>query len=521
MVDQKNVNILWVDDEIDLLKAHVLYLKEKGFSVQTATNGQDALDMVSNSHFDLIFLDENMPGLSGLEVLNQLKNIRPEVPVVMITKSEEEDIMDQAIGSKISDYLIKPVNPNQILLTIKKHIDQYRLVAEKTTSNYQTEFGKIGLKINDSYSYSDWVEVYKQLVHWEIELEDTKGEMDEVLKMQKTEANHAFTKFVKKNYINWINSEDEDSPMLSNQMMRDVVLPMINNGDKVVMLVIDNFRYDQWLMIKQEVLKDYRVEEEKIYCSILPTATQYARNSLFSGLMPAQIKELYPQYWLDDQDEGSKNQFEEQLVGTFFDRFRKSIKYSYQKINNLETGKQLIDNYSQILKDDLSVVVFNFVDMLSHARTESKMIKELAYDESAYRSLSKSWFLHSVMNELLNKLESEDVKVLITTDHGTIRVKNPIKIIGDRNTTTNLRYKQGKNLNYNPKEVFEAKKPEELMLPKPNVSTSYVFATNEDFLAYPNNYNHYVSYYKDTFQHGGISLEEMLIPYVILAPKGS
>ncbi len=521
MVDQKNVNILWVDDEIDLLKAHVLYLQEKGFSVQTATNGQDALDMVKDSHFDLIFLDENMPGLSGLEVLNQLKNIRPEVPVVMITKSEEEDIMDQAIGSKISDYLIKPVNPNQILLTIKKHVDQHRLVAEKTTSNYQTEFGKIGIKINDSYSFEDWVEVYKQLVHWEIELENTKGEMDEVLKMQKTEANHAFSKFVKKNYVNWINGEDDDSPMLSNQMMRDVVLPMIENGEKVVMLVIDNFRYDQWLMIKQELLKDFRLDEEKIYSSILPTATQYARNSLFSGLMPSQIKELYPQYWLDDHEDGSKNQFEAELIGTFFDRFRKKIQYSYQKINNLDTGKQLIDNYSQLTNDDLSVVVFNFVDMLSHARTESKMIKELAYDESAYRSLSKSWFQHSVMNELLNKLESEKVKVLITTDHGTIRVKNPIKIVGDKNTTTNLRYKQGKNLAYKAKDVFEAKKPEEFMLPKPNVSTSYVFATNEDFLAYPNNYNHYVSYYKDTFQHGGVSLEEMLIPYVILSPKGN
>ncbi len=521
MVDQKKVNILWVDDEIDLLKAHVFYLKEKGFFVETATNGQDALDMVKNSHFDLIFLDENMPGLSGLEVLNQLKNIRQEVPVVMITKSEEEDIMDQAIGSKISDYLIKPVNPNQILLTIKKHIDQHRLVAEKTTSNYQTEFGKIGIKINDSYSFEDWVEVYKQLVHWEVELENTKGEMDEVLKMQKTEANHAFSKFVKKNYVNWINGEDDDSPMLSNQMMRDVVLPMIEKGEKVVMLVIDNFRYDQWLMIKQELLKDYRLEEEKIYSSILPTATQYARNSLFSGLMPSQIKDLYPQYWLDDHEDGSKNQFESELIGTFFDRFRKKIKYSYQKINNLDTGKQLIDNYSQLMNDDLSVVVFNFVDMLSHARTESKMIKELAYDESAYRSLSKSWFLHSVMNELLNKLEAEKIKVLITTDHGTIRVKNPIKIVGDKNTTTNLRYKQGKNLAYNTKEVFEANKPEDFMLPKPNVSTSYVFATNEDFLAYPNNYNHYVSYYKDTFQHGGVSLEEMLIPYVILSPKGN
>jgi CheY-like chemotaxis protein len=521
MMDMKKVNILWVDDEIDLLKAHVLYLKEKGFSVHTATNGQDALLMVEEQHFDLIFLDENMPGLSGLDVLSQLKSTMPGVPVVMITKSEEEDIMDQAIGSKISDYLIKPVNPTQILLTIKKHVDQRRLVAEKTTSNYQTEFGKIGLRINDSYSFKDWVEIYKQLVHWEIELEDTKGEMDEVLKMQKTEANHAFVKFVKKNYCDWIGHEDEDTPLMSHHIMKQLVLPLLNKDEKVVMLVIDNFRFDQWLMIKQEVLKNYRLEEENLYSSILPTATQFARNSLFSGLMPAQIKKLYPQFWMDEQDEGSKNQFEEQLIGTFFDRFRKKVNYSYQKINDIDSGKQLIDNFSQLLNDDLSVVVFNFVDMLSHARTESKMIKELAYDESAYRSLSKAWFMHSVMNELLTRFESENVKVIITTDHGTIRVKNPIKVVGDRNTTTNLRYKQGKNLAYKAKEVFEVKRPEDIQLPKVNVSTSYVFAVNEDFLAYPNNYNHYVSYYKDTFQHGGISMEEMLIPYVVLSPKNN
>ena len=361
--------------------------------------------------------------------------------------------------------------------------------------------------------------MYKQLTHWEIELEETKGEMDEVLKMQKTDANYAFAKFVKRNYVDWLNDADEDAPTMSHQLMKEVTLPLLDNGEKVVMLVIDNFRFDQWLMIKQDVLKSYRLDKEDIYCSILPTATQYARNSLFSGLMPEQIKKMFPQYWLDEHEEGSKNQFEEELIGTFFERFRKNYSYGYHKVNNMESGKQLMDNYSGLLRNDFSAVVFNFVDMLSHARTESKMIKELAYDESAYRSLSKSWFLHSVMKELLDKLENENVKVIITTDHGTIRVKNALKVVGDRNTNTNLRYKQGKNLNYNEKEVFAVTKPEEILLPKVNVSTSYIFASNEDFLAYPNNYNHYVSYYKDTFQHGGVSMEEMLIPYVMLTPK--
>lgn len=521
MVEAKNVRILWVDDEIELLKSHIFYLKEKGFNVDTATNGQDALDMVEEIPFDIVFLDENMPGLSGLEVLNQLKNILPTVPVVMITKSEEEDIMDQAIGSRIADYLIKPVNPTQILLTIKKHVDQRRLVAEKTTHSYQSEFGKIGLKINESYNFNDWADVYKQLINWEIELEETKGEMDEVLKMQKTEANHAFTKFVKKNYHDWIQNADDDAPLMSHQVMKTKILPMLEKGEKVVMLVIDNFRYDQWVTIRQNISESYRVDSEEIYSSILPTATQYARNSLFSGLMPAQIKKLYPQYWLDENEEGSKNQFEDELVGTFFERFRKSYSHHYHKVTNADSGKALIDNYNKMIENDLSVVVFNFVDMLSHARTESKMIKELASDESAYRSLSKSWFSHSVMNLLLDKLEDENVKVVITTDHGTIRVKNPVKVVGDKNISLNLRYKQGKNLNYKAKEVFEITKPEEVMLPKSNVSTSYVFTCNDDFFAYPNNYNHYVSYYKDTFQHGGVSMEEMLIPYAVLSPKNN
>ncbi len=519
MVDGLKVKILWVDDEIEILKAHIIYLEEKGFEVDTATNGQDALDMVQENHYDLVFLDENMPGLSGLEVLSRLKNITSSVPVVMITKSEEEDIMDQAIGSRIADYLIKPVHPKQILLTIKKHTDQHRLVAQKTTHDYQTEFGKIGLKINESNHFNDWADIYKQLVNWEVELEETKGEMDEVLKMQKTEANHAFIKFVKKNYIDWLQDASDDAPLMSHQVMKERILPMLDNGEKVFLLVIDNFRYDQWITIRKHISKKYRLHSEEIYSSILPTATQYARNALFAGLMPELIKSHFPQYWLDEHEEGSKNQFEEELVGTFFQRFRKDYSYGYHKVSNAESGKALIDQYAQMLEKDLSVVVFNFVDMLSHARTESKMIKELANDESAYRSLSNSWFLHSVMKELLDRLEEENVKVVITTDHGTIKVKNPIKIVGDKNTSTNLRYKQGKNLNYNAKEVFEITKPEEIFLPKTNVSTRYVFAVNEDFLAYPNNYNHYVSYYKDTFQHGGISLEEMLIPLVVLSPK--
>ncbi len=511
----KKIKILWVDDEIEMLKAHLIYLREKGFEVETATNGHDALELIESSFYDLVFLDENMPGLSGLQTLTRIKEIRPEWPVVMITKSEEENIMEEAIGRKIADYLIKPVNPTQILLSIKKNIDKRRLVTETTTSTYQSEFGRISLKINDSFSFEDWVDVYKKLSYWELELEEGEGTMDEVLLMQKTEANHAFTKFIKKNYLGWI--EDEDSaPLMSHMMMKNKILPLLDKGEKVVFIVIDNFRYDQWEVLKRDMAEDYIAEDETIYSSILPTATQYARNALFSGLMPAQIKKMFPEYWLDEDEEGSKNQYENELLGTFLQRYRKPYSHVYRKIVDNDSGKKMLEQLPELLKNDLIAVVFNFVDMLSHARTEVKMIKELAANEAAYRSLAQSWYNHSALKELLLKLKNEDVKVVITTDHGTIRVQNPIKVIGDKNISLNLRYKQGKNLNYNPKEVFVIKDPDKAMLPKPNLSTTYIFATYNDFFAYPNNYNYYVSYYKDTFQHGGISLEEMLIPFIVL-----
>lgn len=516
MEEVKKIKILWIDDEIEHLRSHIIFLEEKGFDVEVASNGNDALDILEEKRFDLVFLDENMPGLSGLETLSRMKALRPSMPVVMITKSEEEDIMDQAIGSKISDYLIKPVKPNQILSTIKRHIDRERLVSQKATSDYQAEFSDLGFRMNDRLSIDEWKDVYKKLVYWELELQSTNSPMDEVLKMQKSEANQLFARTVRDNYEHWL--ADEEGPLMSHQVFKNSVLPMLDKGQKVVFIVIDNFRLDQWETIRHEIRPFFEVRSNDIYCSILPTATQYARNALFSGLLPAQIQEFYPEYWTGEDDEGSRNQYEEELIGTFLRRLRRSFSYSYHKISDPESGRKLVDNYAQLKNNDLSVLVFNFVDMLSHARTEMKMIRELASDESAYRSLTRSWFIHSPLFDLLKKLSEEKVKVVLTSDHGSIRVQHPVKVVGDRNTNTNLRFKQGKNLAYKAKDVFEVKKPENVFLPRVNISTSYIFAKGDDFFAYPNNYNYYANYYKDTFQHGGISLEEMLVPFVELVP---
>jgi len=515
----KKIRILWTDDEIDLLRAHILFLEEKGYEVLTASNADDALKIIKEKDLDLLFLDENMPGKGGLDILPEIKSLAPEVPVVMITKSEEENIMEEAIGAQIDDYLIKPVNPKQILLTIKKLMDQKKLVSEKTISSYQTEFGNIGVLINQAVSLEDWTDIYKKLVYWELELEKSEvSGMNEVLKMQNVEANQEFSKFIKKNYADWM-SGSIDKPLMSPDMFDQKIFPLLDEGSKVVFLLIDNLRWDQWRTISPS-LQDYFVtEKEELYCSILPTATQYARNAIFSGLMPAEIYKQYPKWWLHDDDPGSKNQFEKELLGKLLTRTGRDLSFHYEKISNPDAGKKFLDQLNNHLNNSLIAVVYNFVDMLSHARTESNMIKELAADEKAYRSLTLSWFQNSHLFDVLKFLSNKKIKVVLTTDHGTIKVQRALKVIGDRQTSANLRYKTGKNLDYSPGEVFEIQDPEKAGLTKANVSSRYIFAGNDDFFAYPNNYNHYVKYYKDTFQHGGISIQEMLIPLIVLTPR--
>lgn len=514
------INILWVDDEIDLLKPHILFLEQKQYKVTTCKSGTEALEVIDDTNFDIVFLDENMPGLTGLETLNEIKEKRANLPVVMITKSEEENIMEEAIGNKIADYLIKPVNPNQILLSLKKNLDHSRLVSEKTTSNYQQEFRKIAMDLSMVNSYEEWADLYQKLIYWELQLEDIEDVgMAEILESQKNEANLQFGKFIEKNYPDWFD-KDADAPTMSHTLFKEKVVPELSDNQPTLFIVIDNLRYDQWKAFEPFVNNYYKKVSEAPFYSILPTATQYARNAIFSGLMPSEMEKQYPQYWKNDTDDGGKNLHEEDFLQTQLKRLGlQNLKTEYHKITNLKSGKKLVENFKSLKNNDLTVIVYNFVDMLSHSKTEMEVVKELASNDKAYRSLTVSWFKNSPLLEMIQQAQQMGFKLILTTDHGTINVKNPSKVIGDRDTSLNLRYKTGRSLTYEDKDVLVAKDPKAIHLPTITMSSSFIFAKGDLFLAYPNNFNHYVSYYRNTYQHGGVSLEEMIIPFVVLNPK--
>ena len=514
------IKILWADDEIDLLKPHIIFLEQKGYEVVTVKSGNEALDELALQNFDIVFLDENMPGLTGLETINRIKKEYATIPLVMITKSEEEHIMENAIGTNINDYLIKPVNPHQILHCLKKHTENQRIFSEKSTSDYQQQFRSISMRLMDRMNSAEWISMYKELTYWDMELgKNNDPNIKEILHSQIAEANNLFCKFITQNYVDWLNNQGNEKVSMSHTILKDKVFPAISKDQPTYLILIDNLRYDQWKIIQPSLSEYFHIEKEDLYYSILPTATQFARNALFAGLMPSEIAKKYPQYWVNENEEGNKNDHEHQLLDEYLKRYGINIKHSYSKVLNADFARRIYENLPNTLQTPLNVLIYNFVDMFSHAHTDVDIVRELANDEASYRSVTLSWFEHSPLLDVLKYLASKKAKVFISTDHGSIRIQNPVKILGDRDTSTNLRYKVGKNLNFSSKDIFSVSNPQDIYLPKLNVSSKYVFASSYDFFVYPNNYNYHVNYYKDTFQHGGISMEEVLIPFITLTAK--
>ncbi len=513
--------ILWVDDEIESLQSQILFLQNKGYEVSDLTNGFDAIDFIKENPVDVVLLDETMPGITGLETLSKIKEVNSQIPVVLITKNETENLMDDAIGSQITDYLIKPVNPNQVLLSLKKIIDNKRLVAEKTTTAYQQQFRNLFMALNSNPDYNEWMDIYKKLVYWELEMEKSDSpEMLEVLITQKNEANTEFFKFISKNYTKWVDPKIPDGPIMSHTLIKYKVLPHLEKGVPTFFILLDNLRFDQWKAIQPIFAESFRIHEEETFYSILPTATQYSRNALFAGMMPLEIDKNFRQQWKNDDEEGGKNLHEEEFIRAQLKRLTKNdIKFNYTKVVNYQAGQELVNNIHNLLTNDLNVIVYNFVDMLSHARTEMEVLKELASDEISYRSVTRSWFEHSPLHQALKKIADKKINIILATDHGSVRVKSPTKVIGDKQTTTNLRYKHGRNLNYEQRDVLAFRDPLEAGLPVPTVNSSYIFAKEDVYLCYPNNYNYYANYYKNTFQHGGVSMEEMIIPVIRMSSK--
>lgn len=517
------VKVMWVDDEIDILEAHKIFLEMKGYKVITFSNGYDAVDYLVENPTDIVLLDESMPGMSGLETLSRVKEIHPHLPIVLVTKNETETLMEEAIGAQIADYLIKPVNPSQVLLCLKKLLDNKRLVAEKTTADYYQQFRSMLDGLEGEPDHQTWAKIYRQLIFWELEME--KSESDDLLDVhqsQKRDANASFFKYVSRHYASWLSSVDLNPPIQSHTLFRKKVLPHVIKGKPLVWLIVDNLRLDQWKAIEPLLNDFFRIQEEDDCYSILPTATHYCRNAMFAGETPLEIEKRFPDKWKKDDDEDGKNLHESFFFAEQLKKLgRDNLSFNYQKITSNAEAIKLTDSAHNLLDHELSVVVYNFVDMMSHARTEMDVLKELAADERAYRSLTKTWFSHSPLFQTLKKIAQKECTLILCTDHGSIQVKHPVKVTADKQTTSNLRYKNGKNLDYDPREVLAYRDPQLVGLPKTSIHSSFIFAGEQDYFCYPNNFNHYVALYKNTFQHGGVSMEEMIVPVVRMSSRNS
>lgn len=512
--------ILWVDDEIEQLRPHIILLGERGYQVETASNGEDAVDMAADGGYDLILLDQVMPGADGLSTLERIREVAPSVPVVMVTKSEEEELMEEAIGKRVTDFLTKPVNPSQVLSACKKIIEGKSIVEKKLPQDYVAQSNQLRSLLFAGPHWRDWIEIHRILSEWDLELDRHKeAGLDQAQRDQRREFNLEFGKYIETWYPRWL--RDEDPPPLSVDLVANYLYPLLASRRQVFFIVVDCMRLDQWLSI-EPLLTDYFELKRDYYYSIIPTATPYSRNAIFSGLFPSEIAQFYPGLWSEGADEErSRNRYEKELLDNQLRKMGLKFKLEpkYVKVVKASEGEELVQKVASFAQIPLVSLVVNFLDLLTHGRSESELLKELAPDESAFRSVMRSWFEHSTLFEILRFLSKRDFVVVLTTDHGSILGTRGTRAYGKRDTSTNLRYKYGDNLNCDPKEAILIRDPTEYKLPKLNISTNYIVAKEDYYFVYPTHYHEYLSRYRNSFQHGGISLEEMILPVITLKPR--
>jgi CheY-like chemotaxis protein len=514
--------ILWADDEIDLLRPHIKFLEQKGFAVTAVPNGEDALSALSRQRFDVVLLDEMMPGLGGLATLDAIKSRDLTLPVILVTKSEEETLMEEAIGKRITDYLIKPVNPSQVFLACKRVLDAEKLQDSQRARDYVGEMQRWQSLDIRRLGWEEWVELALDVARWDVRFDNLP---DAGLKQAhqdfRRSLNIDFARFVEDGYPHWVRRPDQ-RPKLSTDVVKHAVVPPLKQGRRVVFIIIDCMRLDQWLTL-EPLIEEYFDIKREYYCSILPTATPYSRNAIFSGLLPAELHRRHPDLWQESSnDERTKNRFERQLLDFQLERMRampeKGTKY--MKIYTADEAHQTRRQINSIAGLALVSMVFNFLDILAHGRSESEILQELAPDEAAFRAVMKAWFTHSPLYDIIRALSTQDCTVVLTTDHGAVLGRRAALVYGNRDTSTNLRYKFGLNLNCDSKQAVIVRKPMDFMLPDDGVNKNYILAREDFYFVYPTRFHEFERQYRNSLQHGGISVEEMILPLVTLTPRG-
>ncbi len=513
--------ILWADDQIDLLKPHMLFLEEKGYSLRGVANGDDAVALLEQEDFDLLLLDEQMPGRSGLETLEEVRRSQPGLPVIMITKSGEEGLMNEAFGGEVQDFLVKPVNPAQIFSAIKRIFEGRKIQESQLSRDYIQEYSQISTENMEGAEPERWLEVNRFLTDWDLKLDNFEGTgLEQTHQDLRRDLNLAFCRFVEDRYQGWAQADPRDRPLMSPDIFSTFVQPFVESGRQVYFIVIDCMRLDQWHVI-EEMLSPFFTTTLEHYFAILPTATPYARNSLFSGLWPSEIAEKLPQFWVEDpKEELSLNRFERELLGAqLVAKGLRDRNYKYVKVSNISQANELYRQIGGFADIPLVALVFNFLDILAHGRSQSEILQEIAPDESAFRSLMASWFRHSALYDILKSLAKAGAMVVVTSDHGSVLCRRSALVQGNRSTSTGIRYKYGDNLGCDTKQTLRIKDPLAWRLPSERATKDYVIAKENHFFVYPTNYHEFEQRYNGSFQHGGISLEEMIVPCAVLDPK--